>query len=60
MMAWIMVNIERRIWKYARGEKIYEEGVTGALVERFQDIQLAWKMSGTNRIYNQLFHAFIG
>jgi hypothetical protein len=50
MMDWVVVKLERRIWKYARGEKIYKEGETGALVERFQDIQLAWKMSGTDRM----------
>jgi hypothetical protein len=35
MMDWVLVKLERRIWKYARGEKIYKEGETGALVERF-------------------------
>jgi hypothetical protein len=60
MMDWVLVKLERRIWKYARGENIYKEGEIGALVERFQDIQLAWKMSGMDGMYNQLFHALIG
>jgi hypothetical protein len=61
MMYWVLVKLEvRRIWKYVRGEKIYKEGETGALVERFQDIKFAWKMSGTDRMYNPLFHAIIG
>jgi hypothetical protein len=36
----VLVKLERRIWKYARDEKIYKEGETEALIARFQYIQL--------------------
>jgi hypothetical protein len=59
MMEWVSDKLERRIWIYARGKKIYKRGETGPLVEQFRDIQLAWKLSGTDAMYNKLFHAFI-
>jgi hypothetical protein len=60
MMDWVLGRLERIIWKYARGEKMYKKGETGPLVEQFRDIQLAWKLSGTYLMYNKLFHSFIG
>jgi hypothetical protein len=41
MMEWVSDRLERRIWIYARVEKIYKFGETGPLVEQFRDIQLA-------------------
>jgi hypothetical protein len=60
MMDWVLGRMERRICKYARGEKMYKKGETGPLMEQFRDIQLAWKLSGTDLMYNKLFHSFIG
>jgi hypothetical protein len=60
MMDWVLGRLEWRIWKYARGEKMYKEGETWPLVEQLRDIQLAWKLSGTDLMYNKLFHSFIG
>jgi hypothetical protein len=39
---------------------MYKKGGTGPLVEQFRDIQLAWKLSGIDLMYNTLFHSFIG
>jgi hypothetical protein len=39
---------------------MYKKGEIGTLVEQFRDIQLAWKLSGTDLMYNKLFHFFIG
>jgi hypothetical protein len=60
MMEWVSDKLKRRIRIYARGKKIYKRGETGSLVEQFRDIQVAWKSSGTDSMYNKLFHAFIG
>jgi hypothetical protein len=60
MMDWVLGRLERRIWKYARGEKMYKKGETGPLVEQFRDVQLAWKLSGKDLMYNKIFHSFIG
>jgi hypothetical protein len=58
MMEWVSDKLKRRIWIYARGEKIYKRGETGSLVEQFRDMQVAWKSSGTDSMYNTLFHAY--
>jgi hypothetical protein len=59
-MEWVSDKLKRIIWIYARGEKIYKHGEMGSLVEQFRDIQVAWKSSGTDTMYNKLLHAFIG
>jgi hypothetical protein len=48
MMEWVSDKLERRIWIYARGEKIYKRGETGPLVVQFRDIQVAWNLRGTD------------
>jgi hypothetical protein len=35
MMEWVSDKLKRRIWIYARGEKIYKHSETGSLVEQF-------------------------
>jgi hypothetical protein len=40
-MDWVLGRLERRMWKYARGDKMYKKGETGPLVEQFRDIKLA-------------------
>jgi hypothetical protein len=60
MMDWVLGRLEWRIWKYTMGEKMYKKGETWPLVEQFRDIQLAWKLSDTDLMYNTLSHSFIG
>jgi hypothetical protein len=58
-MDWVLAKLERRIKMYARGEKVHKLGEKGALVERFKDIILTWKESGSDTMYNKPCHAFI-
>jgi hypothetical protein len=55
LLDWVITDLEMRIKVHARGEKVYTSGNKGALVERFEDIILAWKESGRNTMYKHVF-----